>query len=388
MPEISVLFGYRNRDLDRVRRCLESFSRQTFQDFEIVFVDYGSEPDTREQTRELVNSFPAASYFYCHSQGREWNRAHALNIGVQQAQGRFILFSDIDIIFSPGVLAALMYQAKVLDHQHCEVFALPKGFSDWNGLNRQQPLHFRTFGTDGKGGVHFLEKKHLMEIGGYDEYYCFWGLEDKDLYDRLERKGLRHGWIDKDQTPVYHQWHPTSSYKSNYLMPEKWWDQMNIYLNLQRHTVQRNAAWGTLWSRSDRPVVTAMESSPQRCLAYAQIETAIAKCTMFDEVISALRESNRGDLLRIDVGKSNPVRPLNRVQRKAKALITLLARWAKLPGSWMSETEEKLANRQLYSIPFIDIRYLVWNLIRHSDLLRDYFIEESEHTTSYYLIRN
>ena len=37
-----------------------------------------------------------------------------------------------------------------------------------------------------------------------------------------------------------------------YIEPEGL-DSDQLYLNLQRHTVQRNAAWGTLWSRSDRP---------------------------------------------------------------------------------------------------------------------------------------
>ena len=42
MDELAIVFGYRNREPIRVKRCLESLSKQTDSDFRVVFVDYGS----------------------------------------------------------------------------------------------------------------------------------------------------------------------------------------------------------------------------------------------------------------------------------------------------------------------------------------------------------
>ncbi|MBS1647818.1 MAG: glycosyltransferase [Bacteroidetes bacterium] len=63
---------------------------QTFQDFEIVIVDDGSVDDTKEII-EQINS-PKILYFKTENFGV----AHARNVGIKQAKGKFVGFLDSD----------------------------------------------------------------------------------------------------------------------------------------------------------------------------------------------------------------------------------------------------------------------------------------------------
>lgn len=65
---------------------------------------------------------------------------------------------------------------------------------------------------NGLGGMWFCDSKTLFEIGGFDERYISWGLEDEDAGKRLTLKGLSF-----KQLPfkIYHLPHPTEESKLN-----------------------------------------------------------------------------------------------------------------------------------------------------------------------------
>ena len=81
MAEISIVFGYRNRDIARVKRCMDSLKNQTFSDFEVIFIDYGSDESFVRQVRPLIGRYAFAHYYYLYTAGYPWNRSHALNVG-------------------------------------------------------------------------------------------------------------------------------------------------------------------------------------------------------------------------------------------------------------------------------------------------------------------
>ncbi len=39
MAKISIILSYRNRDNERFKRCLDSFKKQSFTDFEVILID-------------------------------------------------------------------------------------------------------------------------------------------------------------------------------------------------------------------------------------------------------------------------------------------------------------------------------------------------------------
>ncbi len=53
---ITILYPYRNRDLERIKRSLDSLVVQTDQRFKVLFVDYGSTPKQASLVKQLINN--------------------------------------------------------------------------------------------------------------------------------------------------------------------------------------------------------------------------------------------------------------------------------------------------------------------------------------------
>jgi glycosyltransferase involved in cell wall biosynthesis len=81
-----------------LREALESVSRQTYPNFEVIVVDDGSTDGTREV---VAASAARPVYVYQENQGR----GAARNAGVGRAQGELIAFLDSDDLWHPDRLA-------------------------------------------------------------------------------------------------------------------------------------------------------------------------------------------------------------------------------------------------------------------------------------------
>ena len=82
---------------------LKSISKQTFNDFEVVFVDdYSNVPLTTTRLKKLTKPFR----LYRHSYNR--GLSHTRNTGARLARGKFIIFLDPDDTISPTCLEKLI----------------------------------------------------------------------------------------------------------------------------------------------------------------------------------------------------------------------------------------------------------------------------------------
>jgi hypothetical protein len=80
---ISIVIGFKDREISRVKNSLDSLSLQNSDiNFEVIFVDYGSEEECSNQLLLLMHNFSFVKYVKVNSRGWFWNRSHALNIGV------------------------------------------------------------------------------------------------------------------------------------------------------------------------------------------------------------------------------------------------------------------------------------------------------------------
>ncbi|HAR32980.1 MAG TPA: hypothetical protein DCR95_02505 [Desulfobacter sp.] len=93
-PKISVIVPTYNYG-QYIGKTLESVLNQTYQDFEIVVVDDGSEDDTAFVVRSFDDS--KVRYIYQENQGA----CVARNRGIQEAAGEFLLFEDADDLLEP-----------------------------------------------------------------------------------------------------------------------------------------------------------------------------------------------------------------------------------------------------------------------------------------------
>lgn len=250
---LSVILGFRDRDGQRVDRCLQSLHRQSFTDFRVIFVDYGSSSSAAAEARRIVKKYPFCTYIYNDTRGYAWNRAHALNSGLRLAPSPFVMTSDVDMIFPGDFLEKILARGDQRKVIYCPVEYLPKGFSDWERVESHSgQLQRATKGA--LGGCQLAPTAVLSELRGFDEYYRYWGREDRDLHERLVAWGLQPEWI-VEETTLFHQWHPLQNNRVVGYMPDSTWNRMQLHYLRSRGELQRNdEQWGRILTAEQRPV--------------------------------------------------------------------------------------------------------------------------------------
>jgi GT2 family glycosyltransferase len=227
LPNFSFIVPYRNREPDRVGRCLASLQAQTNRDFEVIFSDYGSELGRQAEIAALCAQFERVHYQYYPTRGRFWSRAQALNLGIARATGQHLVMVDIDLIYSPLFVEKLAELTQPGSFLHYQCYYMPEDFRDYARLefDRTYPHPTSTFG--GSGGLVVLPRAALAQVGLYNEYFRVWGMEDMEMLTRLKRANYQPIRVPVATVANFHQWHPGSRQRD--AMPETWLQVMEQY---------------------------------------------------------------------------------------------------------------------------------------------------------------
>ena len=368
MKELTIIISYRNRDIGRVKRCLDSLSRQSFKDFDVFFIDYGSDIFYTTQLRPIVDSYRFVNYHHLSTGGYPWNKSHALNFGIRLSSSNYILIGDIDLIYSPDAISGLMEKAAPKRIVFGSMFYLGRSFSAWDRLFSFPLSKFKDSGDEPIGAIYLVHRSDLESINGFDEYYCFWGVEDRDVDCRMRLIGAIPIQLDKYRYPIFHQWHPFVSDRKRGFFPEKWWDTINIYFSLNRDRPIRNEnGWGKHIRPEDRPIFTAEVAET---LIYSSYGSSYQKAQEIDRIVKKLNALNGNECLQIILRK----RTMGVFSFSLVRYVNLLIRICRLRlGIDYIENTEK----EKYFYP-ADIFYVVWQLIRTQGVIRDYsMIEEN-----------
>jgi len=110
------------------------------------------------------------------------------------------LIEDIHLSFNNNFV--LTYQLFDIDrqrrHQYIDFKNNIEKFYDFN-INNFGRRHYVGFGT--MGGFFICSSKKLKEIGGFNEKFLTWGIEDDEALSRLKR--LQCWWPMKDRGPIH-----------------------------------------------------------------------------------------------------------------------------------------------------------------------------------------
>lgn len=193
---ITIVMVIKNRDRIRFERCLQSLSEQTYP-CKVTVVDYGSQEVNVQWEREIVSKFKNVKLIEVTRDTDIFNKSRALNIGFKDATTKYILSSDIDIIYSPNFVEEVM---KVLVAKPKSIVLCQKIDLDKEGKEVE------THEPSASGSCIGIETDWIEKVHGYDEFYTFWGREDNDLVDRAIADGYSIVWIT-DKTKIWHQWH-------------------------------------------------------------------------------------------------------------------------------------------------------------------------------------
>ncbi len=99
MPKVSVVVPSYNR-AEFITETIESILAQSFEDFELIFVDDGSTDNTEAIVARFVERDPRVKYFKKANE----ERAVARSFGIKQAQGDYVALVDSDDIWYPSKL--------------------------------------------------------------------------------------------------------------------------------------------------------------------------------------------------------------------------------------------------------------------------------------------
>jgi hopene-associated glycosyltransferase HpnB len=112
-PLVSVIIPARNEEAT-IKEALGAHFRSAWPNLEVVLVDDGSTDDTRECARAAAAS--AHARFTRIDAGPlppGWvGKVNAMAAGVRAARGRYILFTDADIVHAPDALCALVAESE------------------------------------------------------------------------------------------------------------------------------------------------------------------------------------------------------------------------------------------------------------------------------------
>lgn len=201
---VSIIYAFRDRDSNRVRTSLTSLQKQTYQNFEVLFIDYGSQPEYSDAVKTTVERFQFTSYHYIAHEGLLWNKSKALNYGIKKAKGEYIFIADVDIVFHPDTTKLFK---SICDPDIAYLFHLSYlNKIESNKIDNDVRFETLTPSHTGKvNGMILVHKLGLEKVHGLDEFFHFYGSEDVDLFERL----MHHGIKIEQRPELYfkHIWH-------------------------------------------------------------------------------------------------------------------------------------------------------------------------------------
>jgi glycosyltransferase involved in cell wall biosynthesis len=175
-PLVSVVIATRNRR-EPLERCLAALARQRFRDFEVVVVDDGS-VDT---TPEIADFFDGVRVIRQEHRGA----AAARNLGVRNALGELVAFTDDDCIPDEGWLEAAMArfaEPGVVAVEGRTVSTSPERSPTSLPLVN---LHGGKLATCNM----IYRRQAILDAGGFAEAELPFLGEDRDLAHRVRRVG-------------------------------------------------------------------------------------------------------------------------------------------------------------------------------------------------------
>lgn len=253
--DVGVIIGIRDRFDFRIENTFKSLRNQDYDKnlIKIILVDYGSRAKYILKLKKLCQRYNVE---YVRVRRLEhWNRSHCLNIGIKRAQTKYILLSDMDIVFEYNYISEAVKELQKNPYQiiFSEFFEILEGgvtertdvIRDYNKLlsrcktrNERTQMYDYTFGL----GMIMTLNGFFHQVRGFDENYKVWGWEDEDMVERLRMIGLE---LKKLETSSFvHQWHPRYE---GVREEDKHYMQENLNYFRKSFTIQRNLfGWGEI----------------------------------------------------------------------------------------------------------------------------------------------
>ncbi|MBD2612881.1 MAG: glycosyltransferase family 2 protein [Nostoc sp. ZfuVER08] len=192
-PEVSVILATYNRE-NYLNNCIDSIINQTFDDWELIVVDDGSQDNTFTVVNDYLQKFNNIRYL------KHQNRkaAYSRNAGIQASFGNYITFIDSDDTYKINHLKSrweYMQANPEIDlieggYEIEEEFFVADCFKFGEKISIRECV---------VGGTFFGKRKVFWELKGFNN--VDYG-EDAELWSRAEKIFKTHK-IKEPETYIY-----------------------------------------------------------------------------------------------------------------------------------------------------------------------------------------
>src|SRR5262245_26554108 len=211
MPKVSVVIPTKNRSA-LLAEAIERIESQTVprEVYEVIVIDNDSSDETRAVLEQKAKAF---SNLKCGVQDKP-GAAATRNAGLRLAKGSLILFIDDDVQAEPNLIEAhLECHRKNPNASVIGVVTMPWGNTTDPFLRYLRDHRILNPYTPSKGPIDFAyyhtcnvsTPTHvLLSVGGFNESFQIYGMEDIELGYRLEKAGSRMVFAP-DAKAVHHR---------------------------------------------------------------------------------------------------------------------------------------------------------------------------------------
>lgn len=233
MPFLSFIVGFRNRDTERVKLFLESLKAINSDDYELIFVDYGSDEDVSGNVKQIVANYSFANYQFINTRGQNWNRSKCLNYGYRFTKGQYVFTSDIDFLYSVDFISIIKRIVTPTKAFYFQVGFLTQKQSE-NIHSEVKKYEIESYSNEDAVGALLISREMFDEVGGYDEFYEIWGIEDNDLLHRIKMTKNQINFYNTE-TIIWHIWH--LPVKQSSILPNGWLKFLKDYFDNKKQTI-------------------------------------------------------------------------------------------------------------------------------------------------------
>jgi glycosyltransferase involved in cell wall biosynthesis len=103
MPTISIIIPFFNSER-YLEKCIENIKKQKYQDYEIILIDDGSIDNSKKIIKKYIDN-TKIKYYYLEKDTIGVGRAR--NYGIEKADGKYIMFVDVDDYIDENLLSNL-----------------------------------------------------------------------------------------------------------------------------------------------------------------------------------------------------------------------------------------------------------------------------------------
>src|SRR6266704_853276 len=198
MPKISVVIPTKNRSA-LLAETIDRVESQTIpgDHYEVLVIDNASTDDTPDILAQKAGIYPNLKFDFQKKPGAAATR----NVGIRLANSDLILFIDDDVQAEPALLQAhLDCHMKNPNSSVIGAVSMPWGDTSDPFLKYLRDHRVLNPYTPSKGPIDFsyyhtcnvsTPTNVLVNVGGFNEAFSIYGIEDIELGYRLEKSGSR-----------------------------------------------------------------------------------------------------------------------------------------------------------------------------------------------------